>query len=578
MYFSIQSIQDLDESTYVPLNNELGLAYKLNLTCTLLIGNWTWSVEYPMVVRDSIVSGSLLRGVVTATAVWSDATTTTTTMNTTPSSVTSRTRTLASDYVIVPTGSVTVMSDSPSDLPIMAGFTAQVVFSSSLPYSLDADIEGYTSSETISKEVRLTLQEMLVLVNTTRGISSSGVNDLQKTHASIQSSLGSYQNDVGVLDLPLLTVAPDDTLVADNVTGPELAVNVTVRVEDYSLLQDGDRWPVHLGISFHGNAIWVGVIYVTIEAPEVRVPVLLGSTEQTGQCAYDGMTSVDLETIVQHNVTSSTGTAYNVTFNLYLPPYLYMTENSFTKPKENNITVIQEDTVISVEIARLTFSDPFVLHITLAADLSNAKVKEATHRTIVYEVLYNDRWGNRTDMMTELAYLPLTVDKLCSKRLTWTNRSDCACQHDGSRSDCGCCVGGACQCGEPRPHACAPCDEMWRCVTYKPGFEELTHLESQDIWCDSYYMRRGRASASSCHKIISGKPDLYIELSPVVGVVTAMDKDTGYFYGIANNGRSYVMSKDGGVTWGHVFDEEYANFTSAAGNSIEWAEFVTPDV
>ncbi|RUS89602.1 hypothetical protein EGW08_002620, partial [Elysia chlorotica] len=484
---------DLEERLFVPLNNDQGLAYQLNISSGLTGGNWTLAADFHMLVRDSIVSGSILRGVLTVSALWEDE-------SYLPPGPQLNSRTLASNYTLVPTGSVHVTSDPPVALAIMAAFTAQLLFSGSHAFSLDAEMEGYTSSETISKEVRLTVQEMLILVNTTRGIGPEGVSSLQKTHASILSSLGSYQNDMGVLDLPVLPVAPQDALWAENVTGPELAVNFTVRVEDYSLLQDGDQWPVHFGMSFHGNAIWMGVILVTIEAPVVRVPVLLGSTTQIRQCSYDGRSSVGLQTIVQHNVSSSTGTAYNVTFNLYVPPYMSMVGKSYTKPKENNISVTQDGAVIAAEISRLTFSDPFVLHLTLSVDLSDAQVREARHRMVSYEVLYNDRWDNRTDIQTKLAYLPLTVNKLCSKKLTWTTSSSCECDHDGSRSTCGCCVGGACQCGETRPHACAPCDQMWRCVHYKAGFEDLTYLRSQDISCDSYYLRRGRASAPSCHR------------------------------------------------------------------------------
>ena len=74
-------------------------------------------------------------------------------------------------------------------------------------------------------------------MNTTRGITAEALDNLHKSRPSLLSSLGSYQNDAGRLDLPLLTAAQGDALQADNVTGPEVAVNFTVRVEDYSLLQ-----------------------------------------------------------------------------------------------------------------------------------------------------------------------------------------------------------------------------------------------------------------------------------------------------------------------------------------------------
>ncbi|GFO21731.1 hypothetical protein PoB_004823600 [Plakobranchus ocellatus] len=556
---------DLQESVYVPLNNDFGLAYRLNLSSGLDIGNWTLRSTYHMIVRENIVAGSLLRGILTVTAHWSK------------TAVSWGSRTLASNYIISPTGTVSLYSDSPTSLPIMSTFTAQMVYSASHPYSLDAEIEGYTSVEAISREVRLTVQQMVVLTNLTRGITSEAMADLQKTHASLLSSLESYQNDVALLDLPPLTVADVDTLEVENETGPEVAVNFTVRVEDYSLLQDGDQWPVHLGMGFHGNAIWLGVILISIEAPQERVPTLLVTTTQLRQCAYDGRTIVGLQTIIWHNVTSSTATAYNVTFNLYLPAYLQMTANSFTKPKDNNISVNQEGTVITAEIARLTFSDPFFLYLTLSADLSDVQVKKASKRTIVYEVVYNDRWANRTEITTNLAYNSLSMNALCSKRLTWTTSTDCTCGHDSSRVDCGCCVGGACQCGEPRPHACAPCDQMWRCVQYKKGFEEVTYLKSPNIRCDSYYLRRGRATETSCHKQLHGNPSGYLALSPVVGVVTAMDSSSGHLYGIANNGRSYVISKDSGESWEHFSDDEYTNVTSGSAVSIEWAEFQTPN-
>ncbi|XP_059175829.1 uncharacterized protein LOC131955654 [Physella acuta] len=286
-------------------------------------------------------------------------------------------------------------------------------------------------------------------------------------------------------------------------------------------------------------------------------------------CAYDGRATVSVKVVVYHS-QESTGTAYNVTVNIYLPDYVTMKSKMYTQPRENTITVLQSGTVITAEIARLTFSDPFSLDATLTLDLSDPNVLEATYRTISAETIYNDRWGNITDLMSTPVYLSLNANDICAKRLTWTTATTCNCTHKPGTFTCGCCVAGACQCGAPRPQACAPCNEMWRCIAYKREFEYVSSLTSLNILCDAFQMRRGSATGVSCQRTIATNPNKYLEISPRVSVITGSDPSTGYLYGVANNGLAYVFSDDQGATWTSLADDDYAAVTSG---NFTWAEF-----
>lgn len=59
--------------------------------------------------------------------------------------------------------------------------------------------------------------------------------------------------------------------------------------------------------------------------------------------------TADLEVFVRH-ASTSTGTAYNVTVNVYLPDYMTMKKYVFTTPLQNTIVVRQNGTVIVTEV------------------------------------------------------------------------------------------------------------------------------------------------------------------------------------------------------------------------------------
>ncbi|CAG5116894.1 unnamed protein product [Candidula unifasciata] len=481
------------------------LAYLLNISGSLDQGTWSFSGTFRMFVVAEITSGSLIRSVMTITI-----------LETTQAT---STKTVESNYFIMPMADVSVEARSSLTQPILGLFTAQIQIDSSRDLNdCGINLQSCKSNSHVCPH---------------------------RTHASPKIVYSYYTG-----------LSPKNTVKSQSF----------VNQIDISLpTQSGDKWPVLIGVSFSGNLIWVGEISVNISAPKVSRPDLVVDLLQVQQCAYDGNTTAVLEVLVKHSV-NSTGTAYNVTVNVYLPAYMAMRKNDFTVPLENTITVRQESTIIVTEIGRLTFSDPFTLEVTLDVDLSSQQILAAGSRVVTAEAIWGDRWGNLTDLLSDAVYLSVNVSKTCSKRLSWTSSRKCPCPHDASLSNCGCCVAGACPCGTARPRACAPCQEMWRCVPYKTGFEELLYLPksavTDQIRCDAFHMRRGSATGVSCHKILSSSPPMYLELSPRVAVVTGVDPSTGFLYGISNNGLAYMVSEDRGTSWTSIMDNVYANVTS----------------
>ncbi|XP_055883177.1 uncharacterized protein LOC106067168 [Biomphalaria glabrata] len=519
----------------------------LNFTLGIKSGMWSLTGKHRMTIKDDVSPGSLVRCVMTFLS------------SSSPYNVTSRT--LTSNYQVVPHAEVTVENRSALTQPIMGIFSTYVTLNSGRDL-IGSTVECFTPPEMSSKEVRLTVQLISVIINSTFGVTSNTLEMLDSLTGSKISSLSSYQNNIGILELPPVPMSNNSNQLV-------LTSMFSVRVEDYSQLQNGDHWPISMGVSFNDNVMWVSEVDVSIDAPEIRLPSLAVSIQQLGQCAYDSSTTATVQVVVYHS-SLSTATAYNVTVNVYLPDNMLMKTQTYTEPRENSITVAQSETVVTAEITRLTFSDPFVLKMTLNLDLSALEVLEASNRIITAETIYNDRWNNVTDLMANTAYLSVQANKICSKPVTWTNSSTCQCSHNSTLYNCGCCLRGACPCGEIRPSACSPCDEMWRCVPYKKEFEKVSFLSNNTL-CDAFNRRRGGASGVSCHTILSTNPLRYLEISPRVSVITGSDIITGNLLGVANNGLAYVISQDLGVTWSSILDQDYQQITK--NESFVWASF-----
>lgn len=69
------------------------------------------------------------------------------------------------------------------------------------------------------------------------------------------------------------------------------------------------------------------------------------------------------------------------------------------------------------QIARLTFSDPFILTVTLDVDLSSQQILEASSRIVTVEAVCDDRWDNVTDILTDTAYVSVEVNHICGEYL-----------------------------------------------------------------------------------------------------------------------------------------------------------------
>ncbi|XP_035824575.1 uncharacterized protein LOC118477371 [Aplysia californica] len=217
-------------------------------------------------LRDSVIQGSLIRNVLTLTVGWD------------PYSASSRT--VVSNYVVIPEPKITVRALTPLTQPIMGIFKTHVIHESSRQF-LQAKVECLTPYENVSNEVMLTVQLMEVSLTNTEGISEETRELLEDWKGALTSTLGSYQNNKAILQLPRI---PLDSARHDNMT---VTSTFRVRVEDYSDLKDGAMYEVKLATSFRDVILWAGLIPVTLDAPDVRMPDLWVSMSQAALCSYD---------------------------------------------------------------------------------------------------------------------------------------------------------------------------------------------------------------------------------------------------------------------------------------------------
>ncbi|KAK7496698.1 hypothetical protein BaRGS_00012105 [Batillaria attramentaria] len=398
---------------------------------------------------------------------------------------------------------------SPDPVPMMGHYQASLNIALDHPTRIGKSrMKIQTPSEESSMEVVLTIQSMSAPQMT--GFTQQTLTDMQAVFADYSSTFGSFQQDVGRVALP-----PLHRDVA-NASQAELDLKFWTRAEDYSQLHDGDVVTVTAGLQFgHGGAgdaeggalIWVGAVSVTLEAPppEEKRPVLNLSLSQKASCAYDGETRASVEVRFTH-APNSTATAYNLTARVYLTDAMNVTRHGNSELRQNSLSVTQRSNVIylDVSLARMTFSDPTHVTLDLDIDMSDPRVSRAEHYVITAEACYSDRWGNSTDMYTDMEFVSLRLYKKCSTRLTWKSSDGCTCTHDPSRSDCACCVPGACQCGAVNPSLCLPCDALDQCQPYLDGFEFITELPSgsgPDMYvCDAHHRYKPWTSGVSCYR------------------------------------------------------------------------------
>ncbi|XP_041349515.1 uncharacterized protein LOC121368835 [Gigantopelta aegis] len=541
----------IDGNTLRIVSEELtsdGFGYNVILK-NLTANEWNFYGNATMTVRDDTGAGSLVRCKVEVKFQMSST-------NHTP------TFEFVSDYAYTPPVNVSVNPPASNAIKIMQpiGGSVSMTF---VEDGLAPKVEVITPYETESNETMITMQTIYVTGNVSRGLQEDIKIQLSDVETVLKSTLETYQRDIGTVQLPNLT---RNASFAD----AELAVVFEARLEDYASLTNGSELKIGTGVKYGDSFIWVSDMTFVVNVPDAenRRPFLGLTLSQSKTCTRDGSILLNLLVNAKHE-SNSTATAYDVIINMYLLTAMTYKGLQYL-PMGYSFNVNQTGNKIQIDIGRLTFSDPTVISIEEVVDMEDPRIKSTSPPyTVVAEVIYNDRWRNKTDFSTPLTHTSLNLDKKCSKKLIWTTGANCTCLFDLARSDCACCDARAQQCGPDNYNECAPLNEMWRCSPYISGFHAystMPGMSGDSYECDAEYKYKLRSFLVSCHRKVSG---LYQDVSPLVGLLLGKDDSSQELFGISNHGRAYVMSKDAGKTWWNIPEVVYntakskPTFTSA---------------
>ncbi|XP_061187059.1 uncharacterized protein LOC133195218 [Saccostrea echinata] len=276
---------------------------------------------------------------------------------------------------------------------------------------------------------------------------------------------------------------------------------------DYRGFQHGNILEEAIGYKFKDEFIWIGKTNITVtddqepNAPDLEISMTEFSTfEKLGDVTQKLRTSLD------HSV-NSTGSAYDVTVIFYFPPelqyvrYSHYLQNVVRKPE---LTIDEDGKTVKFNIPRMSFLHSSKIFFNISYNVNTSVLEGQRFFSIVYEVVYRG-WNDTGDKSTALHALTFVQGE--PKKGIEDRFFYCQCPWN-SKQKCACCKPGQCLCLKTKdPEMCGPCKNPCVCTN------EIKFL------------------------------------SPVVSAVLSLDKETGFLYGISNNGKGYVMSEDDGMTW-----------------------------
>ncbi|KAK6175186.1 hypothetical protein SNE40_013701 [Patella caerulea] len=417
-----------------------------------------------------------------------------------------------------------------------------------------------TPFDNSSKEVTITMQR--ISANATHGISDSDIDSLTSSYSYFRSTPETYQNDIGILQLP--TVSRTDQDVYNE---SEIVVKVRGRLEDFTDISSVSKLDVGLGVMFGKTMIWVSKTVADIGVgvqPGERRPVL--SLDMYQVCVIPNQERFDVTvSIVGRHTSASTATAYNVTLFLYAMDSMTHVSYALSLAKGYRSKWNTSGNVRTYEVERITFSTPMHTSVVEQIDMSTVAMQQAEDFVVMAEIGYTDRWVNDVEFWSGLQYVKLDLPRRCAQKLRWTHSTNCSCIHNPILTNCGCCDAGACQCGERNPTTCLPCDILTLCEPTIAGFVDyysnLDDSEESTIVCDAFHKYRPGRKETSCYRQFNNEqPDQ--ALSASVAVVLGVDTLTRILYGISNHGLAYVRSADGGLTWISISPKLYSNMAS----------------
>ncbi|XP_071960460.1 uncharacterized protein [Antedon mediterranea] len=163
----------------------------------------------------------------------------------------------------------------------------------------------------------------------------------------------------------------------------------------------------------------------------------------------------------------------------------------------------------------------------------------------------------------------------------WANTQTCVCHYDLGSNQCDCCVAGAHKCEDGKHTVCVR--DSSNCPVsdyYDRGFvitKKLNDPANYIIFaCNPSYGRLSQKFVPSCYVQDDPPNGRWKALPMYLHNVIGSDQSKGHIYGIHKDMRSYMRSKDNGVTWQFVGKDKWdssktlPDFKTAGSNEGNW--------
>ncbi|XP_062598399.1 uncharacterized protein LOC134259809 [Saccostrea cucullata] len=317
---------------------------------------------------------------------------------------------------------------------------------------------------------------------------------------------------------------------------------------DYRGFQNGDILEEAIGYKFKDEFIWIGKTTIGVtDDQENNTPDLEIAMTEFSTFEKLGDVTQKLRTNLDHSL-NSTGSAYDVMVIFYFPPelqyvrYSHYLQNIVRKPET---TIDVEGKTVKFNIPRMSFAHSSKIYFNISYNVNTSALEGQRFFSIVYEVVFKG-WNDTDDKSTALHALTFVQgepkkDEALLCQCPWNSKQKCVC-----------CKPGQCLCPKTKdPKVCGPCKNPCVCTNEIQWIKNITKLSYEDatIVCNDLPTqgRYSKERSIGCSKTIQRKEPQV--LSPLVSAVLGIDKETGFLYGISNNGKGYVLSEDEGTTW-----------------------------
>ncbi|XP_053377895.1 uncharacterized protein LOC123528646 [Mercenaria mercenaria] len=284
-----------------------------------------------------------------------------------------------------------------------------------------------------------------------------------------------------------------------------------------------------------------------------RTPKLNFTLDLIETVTENKQTTAEFQLRIWHTQNASWSSAYNVSVLLYLPPFLHGLDMQRTRDviKANtDVENIVNENCIKFTMQRVSFVHNVRLQFGLILDTAHKQYEQNKEFLVIAEAMYTG-W-RAPDYIRDMEGFSFTLNVTKEHEITPV----CECI-EGKFAQCKCSIVTSC---EERIDnvSCVDCNYPWHCMRTLSGYGKKSVLKDDNglsYVCAATKRYRRSLDTVTCTKQYAN--GIIKRLPPVVGTILGREKDSGYLYGISQNGLAYIISMDGGITWYSIHPKFY---------------------